>query len=156
MDFTRTKISTKLARIFRLKITQRNWLVFFILLVMPGYAQSAANYNLSVGTINYSSHYISLEEEEQLNETHNGLYVQYQEWMVGAFTNSYDDSSRFVTRRFNLDQNFSVEVGVADGYEKANDHGYMPLAGLTYHYSIVNISLTPIFVLVGLEFQIGD
>ena len=109
---------------------------------------------LSIGTISFSAHFDN--KIENPNESHNGLYLNYRNWIIGGYDNSYGDSSRFIARKFDISRSFSIEAGIVDGYEKDinSENGYLPVLALSYTYSILNINLTPKALMVGFEFEL--
>ena len=109
---------------------------------------------LSIGTISFSAHFDN--KIENPNESHNGLYLNYRNWIIGGYKNSYNEPSRFIARKFDISRSFSIEAGIVDGYEKDinSENGYLPVLALSYTYSILNINLTPKALMVGFEFEL--
>ena len=56
---------------------------------------------LAVGTILRSVHY-SKQAGQDFNETHNGIYLNVNNWSVGTFTNSSNRQSVFITHNTSL------------------------------------------------------
>ena len=76
--------------------------------------ESLAGDHYRIGTINKSHHY---RNDEDFNETHNGIYVVHNRNSFGTYLNSEDEQSVFFARYRPINDIFSFTYGVALGYE---------------------------------------
>ena len=110
-----------------------------------------------LGTI-YKSHHFN---DNDYNETHNGIYVSVERWSVGTYKNSSNVQSVFVTYNQNLYREKSLEVnlvtGVADGYEGWNyaQNGYLPILGVSAKWMNLKAMLSPDLVAFGVELPLN-
>ena len=108
--------------------------------------------DVKIGTMNYSYHY---DRSDDWNETHNGIFLQVDNWTVGTYENSEWHRSQYVAYSAPIADSkyFEWTVGGATGYEKLP---VMPLVGVkaTYHY--VYSLITPTVIAVGLSIPIGE
>ena len=115
---------------------------------------------ISIGTILRSYHYGKYDEYD-INESHNGLYFNINNWSTGTFTNSLDEQSVFVTHNTRLyrDRNFVVNLvaGVANGYEGwENARGdYMPMLGASVQWSSLKVMLSYDVAAFGFEIPLN-
>lgn len=114
--------------------------------------------DVSLGTI-LSSHHFS--NQEDYNETHNGVYLSVDQWSVGSYRNSGDVHSTFVTYNSEVYRNRQIEVelvlGVADGYEgwKVASNGYMPIVGFSTRWTYFKTMMSYDVVAFGLEMPLN-
>ena len=112
---------------------------------------------ISVGTI-YKSHHFNSDD---YNETHNGIYLNVEQWSLGTYENSGNVQSIFVTYNPNLYQSKSLEVnlvaGVADGYEgwKYAQNGLLPVLGVSARWMNLKTMLSPDVVAFGIELPLN-
>ncbi|MCP4768810.1 MAG: hypothetical protein GY875_21425 [Gammaproteobacteria bacterium] len=112
---------------------------------------------ISLGTI-YKSHHFN---NDDYNETHNGIYVSVEGWSVGTYENSGNVQSVFVTYNPNLYRGNSVEInlvtGVADGYEGWDyaQNGYLPILGVSAKWMNLKAMLSPDLVALGVELPLN-
>ena len=110
-----------------------------------------------LGTI-YKSHHFN---DDDYNETHNGIYMSVEKWSVGTYENSSNVQSVFVTYNPNLYRGKSLEVnlvaGVADGYEGWNyaQNGYLPILGVSAKWMNLKAMLSPDLVAFGVELPLN-
>jgi len=113
--------------------------------------------DLSIGTILKSHHF----RNRDFNETHNGIYLSFNEWSLGSYTNSGDEHSVFVTYnpRIYVRRSFQMNLvaGVANGYEgwKYAQDGYLPMLGLSAQWMYLKTLLSPELVALGLELPLN-
>ena len=109
--------------------------------------------SLSFGTIFSSRHF----KDEDYNETHNGIYLNINNWTLGTYENSGYATSNFITYNANLYQRkaFAVNLvtGVADGYEgwEYARNGYAPIVGVSAQWMSLKTIVSPEFVAFGVE-----
>lgn len=97
-----------------------------------------------IGTLNKSVHY---RDDEDFNDTHDGVYLVHNRNIYGTYYNSEYEQSLFFARSTRLNGTFSFFYGVASGYEL----GVMPLVGLSAQLSILKVTLTQEAAVLGVE-----
>ena len=112
---------------------------------------------ITVGTI-YKSHHF---EDENYNESHNGIYLSVANWSVGTYKNSGNVQSVFVTYNSNLYQTKSLQVdlvaGLADGYQDwpyAQDD-YLPILGVSARWMNLKAMFSPAVLTFGVELPLN-
>jgi hypothetical protein len=113
--------------------------------------------DLAIGTLLKSHHF----NDNGYNESHNGIYLNIDNWSVGTYKNSADVQSSFVTynskiynkRRFELD----LVYGVANGYEgwKLAQDDYLPIMGFSAQWTYLKAMLSYDVVAFGLELPLN-
>ena len=112
---------------------------------------------ITVGTI-YKSHHF---DDENYNESHNGIYLSVENWSIGTYENSGNAQSVFVTYNPNLYQTKTLQVdlvaGVADGYHDwkyARDE-YLPILGVSAQWMNLKAMVSPAVVALGIELPLN-
>lgn len=119
-----------------------------------GYLETS---RFAIGTILKSHHFA----RNNYNETHNGIYLNIDQWSVGSYLNSGYEQSVFVTYNPQLYANRSVAVnvvaGVANGYDgwEHSQNGYLPIVGVSTQVSYLKAMLTFKLVTVGFELPLN-
>lgn len=109
---------------------------------------------ISVGTILKSRHFSTRE----FNETHHGIYLNFERWSIGTYRNSGDEQSVFVSYNPELyrKESFAVNLvaGVADGYEGWNmaQDEYLPILGVSANW--MNLRTVLSFDVVSFGFEL--
>ena len=122
-----------------------------------GYLEEA---EMSIGTILKSYHF-SKYDYHDYNETHNGLYINMNNWSAGTYRNSSDVQSTFVTYNPNLYRKASIKInlvtGVANGYEgwEHAQGDYLLVLGVSAQWKYLKTVLVPDSVAFGLEFPLN-
>ena len=117
-----------------------------------------ATSEFAIGTILASHHF---NTDEDYNETHNGIYLSFNEWSVGSYKNSESKQSTFVTYNAEIYQDRIVEVdfvvGVADNYDgwKMSQGEYLPIVGFSAKWSYVKTMLSYDVVAFGFELPLN-
>lgn len=112
---------------------------------------------ISIGTILKSHHF----NNDDYNETHNGIYLSVENWSLGTYRNSGDVQSVFVTYNPRLYRSRSLEInlvaGVADGYEdwEFAQKGYLPLVGVSAQWMYLRTMLSYDLVAFGFELPLN-
>jgi hypothetical protein len=112
---------------------------------------------ITLGTI-YKSHHFN---DEDFNETHNGVYLSAAGWSLGTYENSSNAQSTFVTYNPNLYRAKSLEInlvtGLANGYEgwKYAQNGLLPVLGVSARWMSLKAMLSPDVVAFGLELPLN-
>ena len=112
---------------------------------------------ITMGTI-YKSHHFN---DDNYNETHNGIYLNMKQWSLGTYENSSYAQSVFVTYNPNLYRSNSVEInmvtGVANGYEgwQYAQNGYLPILGVSASWMNLKAMLSPEFITFGVELPLN-
>jgi len=112
---------------------------------------------ITLGTI-YKSHHFN---NDDYNETHNGIYLSVEGWSLGTYENSGNVQSVFVTYNPNLYRSNSLEVnlvtGVVDGYEGWDyaQNGYLPVLGVSARWMNLKAMLSPNVVAFGVELPLN-
>jgi len=108
---------------------------------------------IAIGTILKSHHF----NNNNYNETHDGIYLSVENWSLGTYRNSGNVQSTFVTYNPSVYRNRSIQVnllaGVADGYEEwelAQD-GYLPLLGVSAQWMYLRTMVSLDVVAFGFE-----
>lgn len=109
--------------------------------------ESLAGGHYRIGTLNKSHHY---RNDENFNDTHNGVYIVYNRNSFGTYLNSEYRQSVFFARHRPIDDTFSFTYGVALGYEV----GMLPIVGLSAQVSIFRLTFTQDAAVMGLEFPV--
>lgn len=99
-----------------------------------------------IGTINFSYHF---DRSEDLCETHNGLYVVHETWLLGGYQNSHCRDSVVLGRSWPLSERFSATVAVASNYDTKSFDGWLPVVWATYRVGFVTFSGTKGVVFLG-------
>lgn len=100
-----------------------------------------------IGTLNQSRHY---REDDELNETHNGVYLVHNRNVYGTYYNSEYQQSFFYARNHPINEVFSYSYGVAIGYNA----GLLPMLAMSAQLSVLKLTLTPEAAVVGFEFPL--
>ena len=95
---------------------------------------------------------------EEYNEVHPNVKVECGNYVSGLYYNSINNFSAYAGFRFDLSENVSTEIGLVDGYDKADT--IKPMIKLNYD----NYFIMPTYeessgrggVVLGYEFFIGD
>ena len=112
---------------------------------------------ISVGTILKSHHF----SRNDFNETHHGIYLNFEQWSVGTYLNSGSEQSVFVTYNPELYRNKLLKVnlvaGVADGYEGWNyaQGEYLPMLGVSANWMNLRTMLSFDVVAFGFELPLN-
>jgi hypothetical protein len=115
---------------------------------------------LSIGTILKSYHFGQYEDHD-FNETHNGLYLNINNWTTGTYTNSTDRQSVFITHNTNLyrKNDFKVDLvtGLANNYDgwKNAQNGYLPMLGASVQWSGLKVMLSYDVAAFGFELPLN-
>ena len=109
--------------------------------------ESHAGDHYRIGTINKSHHY---RNNDNFNETHNGIYLVHNRSSFGTYLNSEDGQSVFFARYSPINEILSFTYGVALGYEI----GMVPIVGVSAQVSIFKLTLTQEAAVMGLEFPV--
>ncbi len=100
-----------------------------------------------IGTINKSHHY---RDDEDFNDTHDGVYFVHNRNVFGTYYNSESEQSLFFARNHRINDTFSYSYGVAVGYNV----GMVPIVGVSAQFSIFKVTLTQEAAVFGLEFPV--
>lgn len=122
-------------------------LCFFVWMTSAAIGEAVAGDHYRIGTINKSHHY---RDDEDFNDTHNGIYVVHNHNVFGTYRNSEYEQSFFYARDNRINETFSYTYGVAFGYEI----GMMPIVGLSAQVSVFKLTLTQEAAVIGLEFRV--
>jgi hypothetical protein len=112
---------------------------------------------ISIGTILKSHHF----NDQDYNETHNGIYLSVDNWSLGTYLNSGNEQSVFVTYNPSLYRTRSVEInmvaGVADGYDgwEMAQGEYLPLLGVSAQWMYLRTMLSYDVVAFGFELPLN-
>ena len=112
---------------------------------------------IAIGTILKSHHF----NNNDFNETHDGVYLSVANWSLGTYRNSGNVQSTFLTYNPSLYRNRSIQVnlvaGVADGYEgwKYSQGDYLPLLGLSAQWSYLRTMMSVDVVAFGFELPLN-
>ena len=116
-----------------------------------------ATSDVAIGTILTSHHF----DNEDYNETHNGIYLSIDEWTLGTYKNSGNDQSNFVTYNSEIYRKHQLEVdlviGLADGYgdwELARGE-YLPILGFSTKWTYFKTMMSYDVVAFGLELPLN-
>lgn len=113
--------------------------------------------DLAIGTLLKSHHF----DDEDYNESHNGIYLKIEDWAVGTYKNSANVQSSFVTYNSKIYNNRRFEVdlvyGVANGYEGwvLAQGDYLPILGLSAQWKYLKAMLSYDVVAFGLELPLN-
>jgi hypothetical protein len=119
-----------------------------------GYLEEA---RISIGTILKSHHFTS----NDYNETHDGIYLNVDNWSLGTYRNSGDVQSTFITYNPRLYRSRSLVInliaGVADGYEgwELAQGEYLPLLGVSAQWMYLRTMLSYDVVTFGFELPLN-
>lgn len=123
-----------------------------LLVVFPSAAE------ISVGTMSYSTHY---DKSIEYNEDHSGVYIKYGNILAGKYRNSFYRDSIFMAyeqmERINSEFSYGFVLGAANNYpdDMPVVAGYLPIIGLKVKYSIFQVMITTIAVVVGIEIELN-
>ncbi len=113
--------------------------------------------DLAIGTLLKSHHF----NNDGYNESHNGIYLNIENWAVGTYKNSANVQSSFVTynsKIYNKGQ-FEVDLvyGVANGYEgwELAQDDYLPILGFSAQWTYYKAMLSYDVVAFGLELPLN-
>lgn len=112
---------------------------------------------ISIGTILKSHHF----NNNDYNETHDGIYLSVSNWSLGTYRNSGNVQSTFVTYNPRLYRSRSLEVnlvaGLADGYDdwEYAQNGYLPLLGVSAQWMYLRTMLSYDVVAFGFELPLN-
>ena len=112
---------------------------------------------LSIGTILKSHHF----NDENYNETHNGIYLNIEGWSIGTYRNSGNDQSDFITYSSNMYTHRQIEIdlvaGVADGYEGWDyaQGDYLPILGFSAKWQYLKTMMSYDVVAFGFELPLN-
>ena len=115
---------------------------------------------ITLGTI-IKSHHFKEYDYQDFNESHNGIYINIDNWSTGTYTNSTNKRSLFVMYNSNLYNNNILKVnlvsGLANGYDGwENAQGdYMPILGFSTQLSYLKAILTYDAIAFGLEMPLN-
>lgn len=113
--------------------------------------------NLAIGTLLKSHHF----DNDDYNESHNGIYLSIENWAVGTYKNSANVQSSFVTYNSNIynKRRFEVDLvyGVANGYEgwELAQDDYLPILGFSAQWTYFKAMLSYDVVAFGLELPLN-
>ena len=117
----------------------------WLAILFPG--ESVAGDHYRIGTINKSHHY---RDDEDFNDSHDGVYVVHNRNVFGTYYNSEFEQSLFFARNHRINDTFSYSFGVAVGYNV----GMVPIVGVSAQFSIFKVTLTQEAAVFGLEFPV--
>ena len=113
--------------------------------------------DLAIGTLLKSHHF----NNDDYNESHNGIYLNIDNWAVGTYKNSANVQSSFVTynskiyskRRFEVD----LVYGVANGYQgwELAQGDYLPILGFSAQWAYLKTMLSYDVIAFGLELPLN-
>jgi uncharacterized membrane protein YqaE (UPF0057 family) len=109
--------------------------------------ESIAGDHYRIGTINKSYHY---RDNEDFNDTHDGLYMVHNRNVFGTYHNSEYEQSFFYARNSPITDTFSFTYGVTFGYNV----GMLPIVGVSAQVGFLKLTLTHEAAVVGLEFSV--
>jgi hypothetical protein len=118
----------------------------FIWIASAATNESIAGGHYRIGTLNESLHY---RDSKDLNSSHDGIYIVYENNVFGTYYNSEFEQSLFYMRNNRINNTFSFSYGLATGYE----FGTVPMIGLSAQLNIFKLTFTPEAAVLGLEFQ---
>lgn len=107
--------------------------------------ESIAGGHYRIGTLNESVHY---RDSEDLNSSHNGVYIVHNNNAFGTYYNSEFEQSFFYARNKRINKTFSFSYGIVTGYE----FGTIPMLGLSAQLNVFKLTFTPEAAVIGLEF----
>lgn len=113
--------------------------------------------DLAIGTLLKSHHF----DNDDYNESHNGIYLNIGNWAFGTYKNSAYVQSSFVTynskiyskRRFEIDLVYGVANGY-EGWELAQDD-YLPILGLSAQWTYFKAMFSYDVAAFGLELPLN-
>jgi hypothetical protein len=135
----------------------KNLIVLGILLTTVGCASKPP---ISIGTINYSKHYV--EKDYYYEGDHQGVYIRVDHITVGTYKNSYRDRSFFAGYGDDIGSlgpvDFRWNLGGVSGYRDHSswDHEVMPWGYVDAQLGFFNIMITPGAVAVGLIYDFEE
>lgn len=127
------------------------------LLLLSGNKGLLASSEVALGTILTSHHF----NDDDYNETHNGIYLSVDQWSFGQYKNSGYEQSNFVTYNAEIykKQLLEIEVvaGVADGYQGWDlaQGEYLPILGFSTKVSYFKALMSFDVVAFGLELPLN-
>jgi len=113
--------------------------------------------DIAVGTIMKSHHFSNLN----LNETHNGLYININRWSLGRYLNSINQQSTIITHntQWYKKESFIVKslVGAATGYagQKYAFGDVLPVIGMSAQYGYFKGVIIPDAIVLGIEIPLN-
>jgi hypothetical protein len=123
----------------------------------PGFLERA---DIAIGSL-LSSHHFSKVSYHDYNETHNGVYININNWSLGTYKNSADVQSTVVTYNSRLygKKLFKMNLlaGLANGYEGwENAQGdYLLILGVSTQLGYLKTVLSPDAIALGVEFPLN-
>ena len=113
--------------------------------------------DLAIGTLLKSHHF----DNNDYNESHNGIYLNIDNWSLGTYKNSANVQSSFVTynskiynkRQFEIDLVYGVANGY-EGWELAQDD-YLPILGISAQWTYFKAMLSYDVAAFGLELPLN-
>ena len=115
---------------------------------------------MAIGTI-LRSHHFSKYDYHDYNESHNGIYLSFNEWSLGSYNNSANVRSTFFTYSSGFYQKEYLKLkfmtGVANGYEgwKNALGDYIPILGVSAQWRYLKTILLPDAIAFGLELPLN-
>lgn len=108
-----------------------------------------------------SSHHFSKDSDYDYNETHNGVYININNWSLGTYRNSADVQSTVATYNSRLYENklfkMNLVTGLANGYEGwENAQGdYLLVLGVSAQLGYLKTVLLPDAIALGVEIPLN-
>lgn len=82
-------------------------------------------------------------QDKNQNETHNTVGLNYKNFEVLNFNNSYNNNSTFVGYHYKFNEYFGLRGGVVSGYDnlKYNFHGFVPMIQPTISFEVLTFGI---------------
>lgn len=84
-----------------------------------------------------------IDKDFNYNESHNLVGVEYSNWAVARFKNSYDKTSWAVMRSHQVSSNWKIAYGASTGYEGITGMVLTPIVMLSYNMGILDVNFMP-------------
>ena len=116
--------------------------------------------DMAIGSL-LSSHHFSKDSDYDYNETHNGVYININNWSLGTYRNSADVQSTVATYNSRLYENklfkMNLVTGLANGYEGwENAQGdYLLVLGVSAQLGYLKTVLLPDAIALGVEIPLN-
>jgi len=132
-------------------------LAFVFLTLVSNSAWGAENeplkLRITISTLNLSHHFKERGGDKDYNEVHSGLFISINNFIIGQYTNSYDQQSNVIGYGRMFSKRWGWSVLLADGYEGHSNNGYNGGPFLVWHpIKYVTISINP--AVVGFGFRL--
>ena len=109
--------------------------------------ESIAGGHYRIGTLNESVHY---RDNDELNSSHDGLYIAHKNNVFGTYYNSEREQSIFYARNNPINRAFSYSYGFVLGY----NFGLLPMVALSAQVGVLKFTFTHEAAVAGLEFPL--